>query len=114
MSAQPVAGNTPSQSTPVTPLPEVVITEDRFEGKEVGRTVLTLAGTAKLQPVAQKDEHRVLTTDDIITVQVDLKVSGVAFDVDSNGVLTRIQRARPIEGTATIVDVVRARDTRIR
>lgn len=114
MSAQPVAGNTPSQPTAPTSLPEVVITEDRFEGKEVGGTLITLAGMAKMVPQAAVDEHRVLTVDDIVTVQIDVKITGLAFDVDSNGILHRVQRARPIEGTATIVDVVRARDTRIR
>lgn len=112
MSAQPVAGNTPPPAP--TPLPQVVIDEGRFEGKEVGQTLLTLAGTAKLVPVATDDSHRVLTMDDIVTVQVDVKITGLGFEVDSNGILRRIQKARPIEGTAQIVDVVRSRDTRVR
>ena len=113
MSAQPVAGNT-SPGTGVTKLPEVVIEEGRFEGKEVGQTLVTVSGAAKMVPQAAVDGNRVLTVDDIVTVQLDMKVTGVQYDVDGNGVLTRIQKMRPIEGTAEIIDVVRARDTRIR
>lgn len=113
MSAQPIVGSSPAPSAP-TNLPEVVITEDRFEGKEVGQTLITIGGTAKMVPQSIKDEHRVLTTDDIVTIQVDVKVTGLHFDVDANGLLTRVQRVRPIEGTATVIDVVRARDTRVR
>lgn len=105
-----------TQPAGVTPLkqPEVEITEGKFEGKEVGATVVTVSGAAKMIPQAVKDENRVLTVDDVVTVQMDLKVTGMSFDVDKNGVLTRVQRLRPIEGTAQIVDVLRARDTRIR
>lgn len=116
MSAQPVAGNTPQPTPGVTKLPEVVIEEGRFEGKEVGSTLITVSGAAKMVPQAApgKDGDRVLTVDDVVTVQLDMKVTGIQYDVDGNGVLTRIQKMRPIEGTAQVIDVLRARDTRIR
>lgn len=112
MSAQPVAGATPT--APVTNLPQVVIEEGRFEGKEVGQTLITVSGAAKMVPQSAKDGDTVLTVDDVVTVQLDMKVTGLAFDVDSNGVLTRVQKMRPIEGTAQVIDVLRARDTKIR
>lgn len=110
MSAQPVA-----PATPVTTLPQVVIDETRFEGKEVGSTLLTITGSAKLVPQNGDHDNTVLTHDDVVTVQLDVKVLGMSFDVDSNsGLLVRIQRARPIEGTVQIIDVLRARDTKVR
>lgn len=114
MSAQPIAGATPAPATSVGKIPQVVIDETRFEGKEVGSTLLTISGGAKLIPQSADHDNTVLTHDDVVTVQLDVKVSGVSYEVDNNGVLVRVQKARPIEGTAQIVDVLRARDTKIR
>lgn len=98
----------------VAKLPQAVIDSNRFEGKEVAGTIITVQGSAKMTPLASDPDDVVLTHDDVVTIQMDVKVSGVGYDVDGNGLLVRTQRVRPIEGSVTIVDVLRARDTKIR
>lgn len=114
MTAGAAAPQTPPQAAPVSTLPQVVIDAGRFEGKEVAGTIVVLQGASKLIPVAADHDNTILTSDDVVTVQLDIKVGNIGFDVDKNGLLIRVQRAKPIEGTVQIVDVLRARDTRIR
>jgi len=104
-----------TSATPVTPLPQAVIDTQRFEGKEVANVSMTISGSAKLAPQSMSDADNVyLTHDDVVTVQMDVKVTDVSFTVDEHGNITRIQKARPIEGTILVVDVLRKLDTRIR
>lgn len=110
--AQPPA--TPKRPVKATKMPEVVIDEKRFEGKEVVATAITCQGTAKLSPEAHDPDHRVLTVDDVLTVEMDMKCVSIGYDVDKNGQLVRVQRVKPIEGSVRVVDVIRARETRIR
>lgn len=92
----------------VTPIGgRVVIEQGLFEGKDVGAVLLTLAGATKLVPQASDHDETVLTIDDIATVQVDVRVTGVNYEVDKNGNMVRVQRVKPIEGTATVLGVVR-------
>lgn len=95
-------------------MPQAVIDSTRFEGKEIAGTTVTVQGSAKLTPEASDTDNMILTHDDVVTIQMDVKVTGVGYDVDSNGLLIRNQRVRPIEGSVQIVDVLRARDTKIR
>lgn len=112
MTTQPA--QPPQGQAPVTPLPQAVIDTQRFEGKEVAGVVMTVSGSAKLAPQSAKSDDVYLTTDDVVTVQMDVKVSDISFTVDSQGNLVRVQKARPIEGTIMVVDVLRKLDTRIR
>lgn len=105
----------PAQALPpATPLPQVVIEETRFEGNEVANTQITVSGLAKLVPSASDHENTVLAVGDVVTVQLDVKVTGIGYDVDKNGLLARTQRVRPIEGAIQIIDVLRARQTKIK
>jgi len=116
MTTQPSTPAQPSApaTAPVTPLPQAVIDTNRFEGKQIEGVSMTISGSAKLSPVSTNADDVYLTHDDVVTVQMDVKVSGVGYDVDKHGNLIRVQKARPIEGTIQVVDVLRKLDTRIR
>src|SRR5947209_3085411 len=101
----------PAAATPannVNNMPEVVIDQYKFEGKEVQQTAINIAAGGKMEPQAKDPDNRVLSVDDIVTVQLDMKVVGITYAVDNKGILTRVQRLAPIEGVAQIMDVARA------
>lgn len=103
------------QPANVSQLPQAVIDSQRFEGKDIAGSILTVSGSAKMTPLPVGDaDNALLTHDDVVTIQMDVKVSGISYDADKNGLLFRNQRVRPIEGSVSIVDVLRARDTKVR
>lgn len=95
------------QQATVTSLP-VIIDEGKFEGKEVGASSITVSGTSKLTADPTNPQEHILTFGDVATIQMEVKCTGVSFDIDANGIITRVQRVKPIERSARIVDVLRS------
>ncbi len=87
-----------------------VTTSEEFEGREVAGNVLVVGGLAKLDPIAANPNDEKLHVGDIVTIQLDVKVTGITFDQDKKtGILSRFQKVRPVEGQALVTGVVRGK-----
>jgi hypothetical protein len=95
---------------PIVTFPGGTIDTKRFEGAEVHGSVVSISGTTRMpaRPVSGNAEDEVFTIDDIITVQLDLKINKIYHEAGKDGQLMRVQLASPVSSTeAIVVDVVR-------